>query len=142
MIQKQAAMCAILLTVSSAFCGTAFAAPLQGTEKAAVSAESALHVDSSRWNYDKDNDIYYQIGLVYCKNPVASEYESLSVYVPGEANCGVDFDPTNNLLPDTQHITLAWGRDFGDVSPLRGVILGGDTHKPEVAVTVMPYDEL
>ena len=83
MIQKQAAMCAILLTVSSAFCGTAFAAPLQGTEKAAVSAESALHVDSSRWNYDKDNDIYYQIGLVYCKNPAASEYESLSVYVPG-----------------------------------------------------------
>ena len=76
-------MCAILLTVSSAFCGTAFAAPLQGTEKAAVSAESALHVDSSRWNYDKDNDIYYQIGLVYCKNPAASEYESLSVYVPG-----------------------------------------------------------
>lgn len=83
MIRKQAAACAILLTVSSAFCGTAFAAPLQGTEKAAVSAESALHVDSSRWNYDKDNDIYYQIGLVYCKNPVASEYESLSVYVPG-----------------------------------------------------------
>lgn len=83
MIQKQAAVCAILLTVSSAFCGTAFAAPLQGTEKAAVSAESDLHVDSSRWNYDKDNDIYYQIGLVYCKNPAASEYESLSVYVPG-----------------------------------------------------------
>jgi transglutaminase-like putative cysteine protease len=53
----------------------------------------------------------------------------------------VDFDPTNNLLPDTQHITLAWGRDFGDVSPLRGVILGGDTHKPEVAVTVTPLDE-
>lgn len=67
MIRKQAAVCAILMTVSSAFCGTAFAAPLQGTEKAAVSAESALHVDSSRWNYDKDNDIYYQIGLVYCK---------------------------------------------------------------------------
>ena len=67
----------------------------------------------------------------------------ISVYCPqGDHGIWVDFDPTNNLLPDTQHITLAWGRDFGDVSPLRGVILGGDTHKPEVAVTVMPYDEL
>jgi transglutaminase-like putative cysteine protease len=52
----------------------------------------------------------------------------------------VDFDPTNNLLPDTQHITLAWGRDFGDVSPLRGVILGGDEHELEVAVTVTPCE--
>lgn len=67
----------------------------------------------------------------------------VSVYCPqGDTGIWVDFDPTNNLLPDTQHITLAWGRDFGDVSPLRGVILGGDAHKPEVAVTVTPYDEL
>jgi transglutaminase-like putative cysteine protease len=53
----------------------------------------------------------------------------------------VDFDPTNNLIPDTEHITLAWGRDFGDVSPLRGVILGGgDEPELDVAVTVMPWD--
>ncbi|SDT56062.1 Transglutaminase-like enzyme, putative cysteine protease [Pseudomonas sp. Z003-0.4C(8344-21)] len=37
----------------------------------------------------------------------------------------VDFDPTNNVQPALEHITLAWGRDFSDVSPLRGVILGG-----------------
>ena len=37
----------------------------------------------------------------------------------------MDFDPTNNLLPDTEHITVAFGRDFGDISPLRGIILGG-----------------
>ncbi|MCM8596574.1 transglutaminase family protein [Accumulibacter sp.] len=63
----------------------------------------------------------------------------VSVYSPsdGEGNW-VDFDPTNCLLPDVQHITLAWGRDFADVSPLRGVILGGDTHELEVAVTVTP----
>jgi transglutaminase-like putative cysteine protease len=63
----------------------------------------------------------------------------VSVYAPG---CGehdwVGFDPTNNLLPDTQHITLAWGRDFSDVSPMRGIILGGGGHEPEVAVTVTP----
>lgn len=48
----------------------------------------------------------------------------------------IDFDPTNNVLPDTQHITIAWGRDFGDVSPQRGVILGGGGHELDVGVTV------
>lgn len=50
----------------------------------------------------------------------------------------VDFDPTNNVQPALEHITLAWGRDFSDVSPLRGVILGGGSHDPDVRVTVMP----
>ncbi|WP_434569991.1 transglutaminase family protein [Pseudomonas sp. Z3-8] len=52
----------------------------------------------------------------------------------------VDFDPTNNVQPSLEHITLAWGRDFSDVSPLRGVILGGGAHDPEVRVTVMPLE--
>ena len=50
----------------------------------------------------------------------------------------VDFDPTNNIQPALEHISLAWGRDFSDVSPLRGVILGGGSHDPDVSVTVMP----
>lgn len=50
----------------------------------------------------------------------------------------VDFDPTNNLLPNLEHITIAWGRDFSDVSPLRGVIFGGGQHQLEVRVTVLP----
>lgn len=63
----------------------------------------------------------------------------ISVCCPGvDGDQWVDFDPTNNLLPDFQHITLAWGRDFADVSPLRGVILGGDAHELSVAVTVTP----
>jgi transglutaminase-like putative cysteine protease len=53
----------------------------------------------------------------------------------------VDFDPTNNVLPDLGHITLAWGRDFGDVSPLRGIILGGGEHELGVRVTVAPVGE-
>ncbi len=64
----------------------------------------------------------------------------VSVYCPGAEGEWVDFDPTNNLLPDTEHITMAIGRDFGDVSPLRGVILGGGSHEPEVAVTVTPLE--
>lgn len=50
----------------------------------------------------------------------------------------VDFDPTNKVIPDTEHIAIAWGRDFGDVSPQRGIILGGGSHKIKVGVTVTP----
>ncbi len=60
----------------------------------------------------------------------------VSVHCP--QNGWVDFDPTNNVLPDLSHITLAWGRDFGDVSPLRGIILGGGEHELKVRVTVTP----
>ncbi|MBA4288839.1 MAG: transglutaminase [Pseudomonas sp.] len=60
----------------------------------------------------------------------------ISVFCPQHG--WVDFDPTNNIRPALEHITLAWGRDFADVSPLRGVILGGGSHDPEVQVTVMP----
>lgn len=62
----------------------------------------------------------------------------VSVYCPVAG--WVDFDPTNALLPDLEHVTLAWGRDFTDVSPLRGVILGGGEHSLAVAVTVTPVD--
>jgi transglutaminase-like putative cysteine protease len=50
----------------------------------------------------------------------------------------VDVDPTNNAVVGDQHITLAIGRDFGDVTPLRGVVLGGGRHDLEVAVDVLP----
>lgn len=58
----------------------------------------------------------------------------------GEASDGhwLELDPTNNCLADERHIVVAWGRDFGDVSPLRGVIQGGGEHELRVSVTVMP----
>lgn len=46
----------------------------------------------------------------------------------------VDFDPTNNLIVADEHVSLSWGRDFGDVSPLRGIILGGGRHNLMVSV--------
>lgn len=48
----------------------------------------------------------------------------------------VDFDPTNNKIAAEQHVTVAWGRDFTDVSPLRGIALGGGKHKMGVSVDV------
>ncbi len=48
----------------------------------------------------------------------------------------VDFDPTNNKRPDEQYVTTAWGRDYGDVAPLRGVVYGGGKQELAVAVDV------
>jgi transglutaminase-like putative cysteine protease len=48
----------------------------------------------------------------------------------------VDFDPTNDLLPSDEHVTVAHGRDFADVTPLKGVILGGGRHEVRVSVDV------
>ncbi|MFO1082873.1 MAG: transglutaminase family protein [Reyranellaceae bacterium] len=50
----------------------------------------------------------------------------------------IHLDPTNNLVAREDHVVVAWGRDFADVSPLRGVILGGDSHSYGVAVTLVP----
>jgi transglutaminase-like putative cysteine protease len=58
----------------------------------------------------------------------------MSAYCPGIG--WIDVDPTNNLVPSNGHVTLAWGRDYGDVSPLYGVIQGGGTHAMTVAVDV------
>lgn len=60
----------------------------------------------------------------------------VSVWSPGIG--WVDFDPTNNLVPGDEHITLAWGRDYGDVSPINGFIVGGGEHDVTVAVNVTP----
>jgi transglutaminase-like putative cysteine protease len=53
----------------------------------------------------------------------------------------VDFDPTNNVIPEGEHVTAAYGRDFSDVTPIRGVILGGGAHQLAVAVDVDTVDE-
>ncbi len=59
----------------------------------------------------------------------------LSVYCPGLG--WVDFDPTNNCIPQHRHLTAAWGRDYGDVAPIRGVFVGGGRHTMSVAVDVV-----
>ncbi len=60
----------------------------------------------------------------------------LALWVPG--NGWIDLDPTNNLLPGDEHITVAWGRDYGDVSPINGMVLGGGAQEIDVAVDVRP----
>lgn len=62
----------------------------------------------------------------------------VSVFVPGAG--WFDIDPTNDVRPGNGHVTLAWGRDFGDVTPVKGVALGGGRQKVDVAVRVDALD--
>ncbi len=60
----------------------------------------------------------------------------VSVYSPSLG--WIDFDPTNRCLVQSEHITLGWGRDFSDVTPMRGIVLGGGEQTLQVNVTVTP----
>lgn len=60
----------------------------------------------------------------------------LSVYCPGFG--WIDLDPTNNVIPQERHLTIGWGRDYGDVCPIRGVLTGGGPQVLTVSVDVVP----
>lgn len=63
----------------------------------------------------------------------------LAFFCPGVG--WIDVDPTNNMLPGERHVTVAWGRDYSDVSPIRGVILSGGQHKLKVSVDMTPIPD-
>ncbi|WP_022962531.1 transglutaminase family protein [Halopseudomonas pelagia] len=63
----------------------------------------------------------------------------LAVFIPGWG--WLEIDPTNGCVPDERYIVLGWGRDFADVTPLKGVMTGGGEHKLTVAVDVLPVRE-
>jgi transglutaminase-like putative cysteine protease len=63
----------------------------------------------------------------------------ISVYSPDHGWC--DFDPTNGCMIDERHITIGWGRDFHDISPVKGVVLGGGASRLSVAVDVIPIED-
>ena len=62
----------------------------------------------------------------------------LAVLVPGFG--WIDLDPTNDMIPSDEHVSVAWGRDYGDVSPVKGVVLGGGDHVMTVGVDVEPVE--
>jgi transglutaminase-like putative cysteine protease len=72
------------------------------------------------------------------ENTVGAEasHAWISVFAPGFG--WFDFDPTNDVIPDREHVTIAWGRDYSDVTPVKGVALGGGDQVINVAVEVLP----
>lgn len=69
----------------------------------------------------------------------AASHAWFSAFIPERG--WVDFDPTNNQLAGEQHITVAWGRDYSDVPPLKGIIFNGNEHEMKVAVEVVRMEE-
>jgi transglutaminase-like putative cysteine protease len=69
---------------------------------------------------------------------VDASHAWFSVYIPHSG--WIDFDPTNNLIPSDQHITIGWGRDYSDLPPLKGVILSTGRHQLDVSVDVKRMD--
>ncbi len=62
-----------------------------------------------------------------------------AIYIPSFG--WVDFDPTNNKIPDNQHIVVGWGRDYYDVPPLKGVVYSSGTSKLSVSVDIRAIDD-
>jgi transglutaminase-like putative cysteine protease len=62
----------------------------------------------------------------------------VSAFVPGSG--WLSFDPTNDVMPTDNHVILAWGRDYGDVTPVKGIAVGGGNHSVEVEVSVQPVE--
>ena len=52
----------------------------------------------------------------------------------------VDLDPTNGVVVREEHLVVGWGRDYGDVSPVSGVVLGGGRHSLAIAVDLEPVE--
>ncbi len=86
----------------------------------------------------------YQSGYLLTRPPEGRErlvgadasHAWIALYVPLVG--WVELDPTNDCLPMQEHVTLAWGRDYSDVSPIAGIVYGGGAHDPKVAVDVVP----
>jgi len=85
----------------------------------------------------------YMSGYLLTKQPAGQKklrgsdasHAWVALYCPGIPGEWLELDPTNNMVADVSHVRLSFGRDFGDVSPLRGVIRGGGEHELEVSVT-------
>jgi transglutaminase-like putative cysteine protease len=75
---------------------------------------------------------YLRSGAVY--QGADASHAWASVFVPGAG--WLDFDPTNDARPSDGHVTLGWGRDYGDVTPVKGIALGGGKQIVEVDVRV------
>jgi len=69
---------------------------------------------------------------------VDASHAWFSIFIPQSG--WIDFDPTNNIMPSDQHITIGWGRDYSDIPPLKGVILSIGRHQLNVTVDVKRLD--
>ena len=97
-----------------------------------------LALDEGAWHYDEDNDVYYQLGLAYCKKPATKTYESLAVFVPGKY-----FSAEKN--GDTYRCTVDEKAVVGGYTPSTAPVLmpvNTGTLSPQTSPTTYSYDGL
>ena len=97
-----------------------------------------LALNEGAWRYDEDNDVYYQLGLAYCKSPATKTYESLAVFVPGKY-----FSAEKN--GDTYRCTVDEKAVVGGFTPSTAPILmpvNTGTLSPQTSPTAYSYDGL
>lgn len=78
----------------------------------------------------------YVSGYLRSGQGAEASHAWVSVFLPGYG--WLDLDPTNDVIPSDGHVTIAWGRDYGDVTPVRGISLGGGGQLIDVEVRVKP----
>lgn len=117
-------------------------APVEDSTDATASVDlsefESLALDSSAWRYDEDNDVYYQLGLTYCKSPATTTYESLAVFVPGAY-----FTAEEN--GSTYSCTINEKAVVGGYTPATAPILmpiNTGTLSPQASPTAYGYDGL
>lgn len=117
-------------------------APAEDSTDATASVDlsefESLALDSSAWRYDEDNDVYYQLGLTYCKSPATTTYESLAVFVPGAY-----FTAEEN--GSTYSCTINEKAVVGGYTPATAPILmpiNTGTLSPQASPTAYGYDGL
>ena len=114
--------------------------PGNGPQNSQVDLEEFkdLALDEGAWRYDEDNDVYYQLGLAYCKSPATKTYESLAVFVPGKY-----FSAEKN--GDTYRCTVDEKAVVGGFTPSTAPILmpvNTGTLSPQTSPTAYSYDGL
>ena len=81
----------VLIAIAGVMAFTGNSTPQgEGISYNATALSEKLSIDMDNWNYDETNDIYYQIGLVYCAEPEDTSYESCGIYVPGKYFTGTE----------------------------------------------------
>lgn len=99
------------LTATLAGCGR----PQKEESHLDMSAYSSLLLDMGKWNYDEDNNVYYQLGIPYVQNPVAADYQKLSIYVPGNYFAAEKNGDTYKVILNPEGIQ---GRYTGATAPV------------------------
>ena len=82
--------CVLLLSACTSGKGTVAEDPDPEEEESQTPVSQLAKIDMTQWNYNAENDVYWQTGIVYCEDPADTAYENLGVYVPGAYMTGTD----------------------------------------------------